>query len=125
MSQPPHLRTLGELRKEGRSARTLREEIRANLLRKLRGGEQLFPGILGYDGSVIVHEVRESDDTNVGFNAHTGEVCDLFKDGIIDPAKVVRCALQNAASVSGLMLTTDTLITDLSDKNDEIEGAVI
>jgi magnesium chelatase subunit I len=53
MSQPPFLLTLGELRKEGRSARTLREEIRANLLRKLRGDEKLFPGILGYDDSVI------------------------------------------------------------------------
>lgn len=53
MSQPPFLRTLGELRKEGRSSRTLREEIRANLLRKLRSEEKLFPGILGYDDSVI------------------------------------------------------------------------
>jgi magnesium chelatase subunit I len=53
MSQPPLLYTLGELRKEGRSARTLREEIRTNLLGKLRGGEKLFPGILGYDDSVI------------------------------------------------------------------------
>ena len=53
MSQPPCLCTLGELRREGHSLRTLREEIRANLIRKLRTGERLFPGILGYDDSVI------------------------------------------------------------------------
>jgi len=98
---------------------------RAVILRAIEEPMRKIVSNAGYDGSVTVHEVREKKDTSFGFNAHTGETCDLFKAGIIDPAKVVRCALQNAASVSGLMLTTDTLITDYSEKDDEIEGAVI
>jgi chaperonin GroEL len=77
----------------------------------------------GFDGSVIVTEVQEQKG-NVGFNALTGKVCDLVKDGVIDPTKVVRCALQNAASVSGLMLTTETMVTDLKEKKDTVDGAV-
>jgi len=49
---------------------------------------------------------------------------DMFKAGIIDPAKVARCALENAASVAGLMLTTDVLVTDFKDEEKEIEGSV-
>jgi chaperonin GroEL len=81
----------------------------------------------GVDGSVVADEVAEKP-ANVGFDANTGKYVDMFKAGIIDPLKVVRTALQNAASIAGLMLTTETLVTDLpkEDKKKEraVEGAV-
>ncbi len=66
----------------------------------------------GHEGAVIVGRVRESTDNNFGFNAETGEFGDLVKEGVIDPAKVTRLALQNAASIVSLMLTTEVLIAD-------------
>src|SRR2546429_5758027 len=62
--------------------------------------------------SVVVGRVRESRDENFGFNAETGEFGDLVKAGVIDPAKVTRLALQNAASIVSLMLTTEVLIAE-------------
>ena len=59
----------------------------------------------GQEGAVIVGRIRESKDDNFGFNADTGEFGDLVKAGVIDPAKVTRLALQNAASIATLMLT--------------------
>ena len=60
-----------------------------------------------------------------GFNALTGEYVDMFEAGIIDPAKVVRSALQNAASISGLLLTTDTMVTELKDDADApVDGSI-
>jgi chaperonin GroEL len=67
----------------------------------------------GYEGALIVGRVRESTDENFGFNAETGEFGDLVKAGVIDPAKVTRLALQNAASIVSLMLTTDALVADI------------
>ncbi len=69
----------------------------------------------GLEGSVVVNTVLESKDSN-GFNAETGVYEDLMKAGVIDPTKVVRFAIQNAASVSGLMLTTEAMITDKPEK---------
>jgi chaperonin GroEL len=66
----------------------------------------------GHEGALIVGRVRESKDENFGFNAETGEFGDLVKAGVIDPAKVTRLALQNAASIVSLMLTTEVLIAD-------------
>jgi chaperonin GroEL len=66
----------------------------------------------GHEGAVIVGRVRESKDESFGFNAETGEFGDLVKAGVIDPAKVTRLALQNAASIVSLMLTTEVLIAD-------------
>jgi chaperonin GroEL len=66
----------------------------------------------GHEGAVIVGRVRESKEDNFGFNAETGEFGDLVKAGVIDPAKVTRLALQNAASIVSLMLTTEVLIAD-------------
>jgi chaperonin GroEL len=66
----------------------------------------------GYDGAVIVGRLLESRDINFGFNAQTGEYADMMKTGIIDPTKVMRCALQNAAAVAGLLITTEVLITE-------------
>ena len=68
----------------------------------------------GEDGSVVVEMVREKGGS-VGFNALTLEYVDMFKAGIIDPAKVVRTALVNAASIAGLLLTTDSLINRLKE----------
>ena len=67
----------------------------------------------GFEASVVVNEVRLSKSKSYGYNAREDKYEDLVKAGIIDPTKVVRSALQNAASVSGLMLTTETMIADL------------
>jgi chaperonin GroEL len=70
----------------------------------------------GHEGALIVGRVRESKDENFGFNAETGEFEDMIKAGVIDPAKVTRLALQNAASIVSLMLTTEVLIADIKDE---------
>jgi chaperonin GroEL len=69
----------------------------------------------GHDGSLIVGKVR-AEKKNVGYNAATRQIEDLLEMGIIDPAKVVRAALQNAASIAGLLLTTDAAVADLPEK---------
>jgi chaperonin GroEL len=69
----------------------------------------------GKEGAVIVEKVRASKDANFGYNAATETFEDLVAAGIIDPAKVTRCALQNAASIAGLMLTTEALISELQE----------
>ncbi|WP_299024867.1 chaperonin GroEL [uncultured Sulfitobacter sp.] len=66
----------------------------------------------GVDGSVVAGKIRESDDVTFGFNAQTEEYGDMFKFGVIDPAKVVRTALQDAASVAGLLITTEAMVAD-------------
>ena len=75
----------------------------------------------GGEGSVVVAKVL-SEKQNVGYNAETGAYEDLVASGVIDPAKVVRSAIQNAASVAGLALTTETLITDIPEKKDAHAG---
>ena len=77
----------------------------------------------GVNGHVVAHKVLESDNPNFGYNALTDEHCDLVKAGIVDPTKVVRSALQNAASISSLLLTTDALITEAGpDQEDDMGG---
>jgi chaperonin GroEL len=76
----------------------------------------------GQEGAIIVGRVRDSKEENFGFNAETGEFGDMIKAGVIDPAKVTRLALQNAASIVALMLTTEVLIADI--KEDEEMAAV-
>ena len=70
----------------------------------------------GHEGALVIGRVRESKDENFGFNAETGEFGDLVKAGVIDPAKVTRLALQNAASIVSLMLTTEVLIADIKEE---------
>ena len=77
----------------------------------------------GVDGDVVAEKVSEGKQ-DFGYNAGTGQYEQLYKSGIIDPAKVVRAALVNAASVAGLMLTSDVAITDLEDEADPINDAV-
>ena len=60
--------------------------------------------------------VRDSKEENFGFNAETGEFGDMVKAGVIDPAKVTRLALQNAASIAALMLTTEALVADIKEE---------
>ena len=69
----------------------------------------------GQEGAVVIGRIRESNNANFGFNAETGEFVDMVKAGIIDPAKVTRLALQNAASVAALMLTTEASIADIKE----------
>jgi chaperonin GroEL len=66
----------------------------------------------GVDGSVVAGKIRESNDPAFGFNAQTEEYGDMFKFGVIDPAKVVRTALQDAASIAGLLITTEAMVAD-------------
>ena len=77
----------------------------------------------GEDGSVVAENVREKSKA-YGFNALTGKYEDMFKAGVIDPAKVVRSALQNAASIAGLLLTTNSMVTELKDNTEAVTGSV-
>ena len=98
------------------------------LEKKLSGDERTGAGILrkaleeplrmiaenaGVEGMVIVDDVRRHKEPSYGYDAATGEFCDLLKHGIIDPAKVTRTALENAASIAALVLTTETLVTEI------------
>ena len=80
----------------------------------------------GHDGDLVVEKIKEGGKggSGFGFNAATGEYTDLVKAGVIDPALVAKSALTNAASVAGLMLTTDVLVTELKDETSAAEGAV-
>ena len=66
----------------------------------------------GADGSIVVGKLMERRDANQGYDAQSGEFCDMFKAGIIDPTKVVRTALQDAASVAGLLVTTEAMVAE-------------
>ncbi len=72
----------------------------------------------GLEGGVAINNVLETKG-NIGFNAESGEMEDLVKAGIIDPAKVIRYAMQNAVSVAGMMITMECLITDAPEKDDD------
>ena len=71
----------------------------------------------GHDGSIVIGKIMENKDSSYGFNAQTSEYGDMFKFGVIDPTKVVRTALQDAASVAGLMITTEAMVADKPEDN--------
>ena len=75
----------------------------------------------GIDGAVVVNKIVKATDPHFGYNAESGAWGDMFGAGIVDPTKVTRSALQNAASIAGLMLTTEAMITNI--KEDEEKGA--
>jgi chaperonin GroEL len=77
----------------------------------------------GFEGAVVIGKVREAKDDNFGFNADSDEYGDMIKMGVIDPAKVTRLALQNAASIAALMLTTEALVADIKEKEEKAAGA--
>ena len=78
----------------------------------------------GEDGSVILGKIVENSDVNFGYDAQNGVFCDLVKAGIIDPTKVVRTALQDAASVAGLLITTEAMVAQKVDPKPRIPGSV-
>ena len=90
------------------------EQIGVNIVKRaLEEPLRLISSNAGHEGAVVVGKVRESSKQNYGFNAETEEYGDMLAAGIIDPAKVTRSALQNAASIAGLMLTTEAMISEL------------
>jgi chaperonin GroEL len=92
------------------------ERVGAEIVaRALRSPARQIVDNTGEDGNVVVSEIIEKGG-NTGYNASTGEFVDMVAAGIIDPAKVSRCALQNAASVAGLLLTTDLMVTEYNEK---------
>jgi chaperonin GroEL len=78
----------------------------------------------GVDGAVVAGKIRESADTSFGFNAQTEEYGDLFSFGVIDPAKVTRTALEDAASVAGLLITTEAMVADKPEKPGAAAGGM-
>jgi len=78
----------------------------------------------GQDGSVVCEKVAEQKGNN-GYNAATDEYEDLVKAGVIDPTKVTRTALQNAASIAGLLLTTDSMVTEFKEDKAKVEGSTV
>jgi chaperonin GroEL len=121
------LRAIGEVQKARAKAKG-DEKIGFDIVRDaLKTPTRQIADNSGDQGDVIVAVLLEKleKDENVGYDANTGQFVNMFKAGIIDPAKVARTALQSAASVAGLMLTTNVLVTDLKDKDEEpIPGAV-
>ena len=93
------------------------EAIGVNIVRRaLEEPTRQIAQNAGHEGAVVVGRVRDSKDENFGFNAETGEFGDMVKAGVIDPAKVTRLALQNAASIAALMLTTEALVADIREE---------
>lgn len=76
----------------------------------------------GVDGAVVAGKIRESNDSSFGFNAQTEEYGDLFADGVIDPAKVTRTALEDAASIAGLLVTTEAMVAEKPQKDSPAAG---
>jgi chaperonin GroEL len=88
------------------------------VLRALKAPIRQIAANAGIDGAVVARKVL-LEKGNFGYNALTGEYGDMLEMGVIDPAKVVSFALQNAASVAGLLLTTECLVTDKPEKKDD------
>ena len=78
----------------------------------------------GVDGAVVAGKIRESDDVTFGFNAQTEEYGDMFKFGVIDPAKVTRTALEDAGSIAGLLITTEAMVADKPQKDAPAGGGM-
>ena len=90
---------------------------------RMQRGEPSIAENAGEDGAVVMNKVLENKETNYGYDARLDRYCDMVKEGIIDPTKVVRSALQNAASVSTLLLTSDALVTDAPTKDEKKKAA--
>jgi chaperonin GroEL len=99
------------------------EEIGYNIVvRACKSPIQQIAENAGEDGAVVMNKVLESKDVNFGYDARLDRYVDMLKEGIIDPTKVVRSALQNAASVATLLLTSDALVADLPPKEEKKSG---
>src|ERR1700694_1337571 len=93
------------------------EQIGVNIIRRAcEEPVRQIVGNAGHEGAIVIEKIRGNSDSNHGFNAQTGQFEDLVAAGVIDPTKVTRSALQNAASISALMLTTEALIAEIPEK---------
>src|SRR5438046_4062949 len=93
------------------------EQIGVNIVkRSLEEPLRMIASNAGHEGAVVLGKVKEAKDANIGFDAATEEYTDMISAGILDPAKVARTALQNAASISALMLTTEALVSEIPEE---------
>jgi chaperonin GroEL len=93
------------------------EQIGVNIVRRaLEEPLRQIVGNAGEEGAIVVGRIRDSKDPNFGYNAQSGEFEDLIKAGVVDPTKVTRTALQNAASIASLMLTTEALVSEIPEE---------
>ena len=93
------------------------EQIGVDIIRRAcEEPTRQISGNAGFEGAIVIGKLRDNKEVNYGFNAQTGEYGDLVAQGVIDPAKVTRSALQNAASISALMLTTEAMICEIPEK---------
>ena len=115
------LRTLAALEKLELAGE---EQVGARIVRRaLEEPLRQIVANAGGEGAIVVEKVKVAKNANEGFNAESGEYGDMVKMGVIDPAKVTRLALQNAASIAGLMLTTEALVSEIPEENKSDAGA--
>ena len=99
------------------------EKIGANIIRRaIEEPLRMIVMNAGEEGAVVIGKIHDSKEPNFGYNAGTGAYEDLVAAGVIDPTKVTRTALQNAASISGLMLTTEAMISEIPEKKEAAGG---
>ena len=102
------------------------EKIGAQIIRRaIEEPLRLIVGNAGEEGAVVIGKVLENKDAHYGYNAATNKFEDLVKAGVIDPTKVTRTALQNAASIAGLMLTTEAMVADIPEKKEAAPAAAV
>jgi chaperonin GroEL len=106
------IKSLAKLKPENDDQRVGIEIVR----RALSAPARLIAENAGTDGSIVIGKILESNNSNFGFDAQSGNYVDMVKSGIIDPAKVVRCALQDAASVAGLLVTTEAMVAEMPER---------
>ena len=100
------------------------QEVGINIVRRaLQAPARNIAENAGAEGSVIVGKLMESSDANMGYDAKNNEYTDMIKAGVIDPTKVVRSALQNAASVAGLLVTTEAMVAEKPEPKDPMPAA--
>ncbi len=108
---------------EGVKAGNHDQQVGIDIVRKaLQAPSRQIAENAGADGSLIVGKLLEGKNEKMGFNAQTGEYVDMIKEGVIDPTKVVRLALQDAASVAALLITTEAMIADRPKKDEAPAG---
>ncbi len=99
------------------------EQIGLNIVRRAcEEPARQIAGNAGFEGAIVIEKIRSNSEANFGFNAETGVYEDLVKTGVIDPTKVARTALQNACSISALMLTTEAMVCEIPEKRKESGG---
>ena len=100
------------------------EQIGVNIVKRaLQEPARQIAENAGEEGAIVLGKIQEAKDPNFGYNAQTGEYEDLVKAGVLDPTKVVRTALQNAGSISSLMLTTEALVAEIPEEKKAPAGA--